>query len=138
MSLFIFILCRNVITHSLYCLFLDLVMISNLVFVEQMTRWMTLKNLLLEDALVCADLVHGAKDKQLKVKGPVKMPTKVLHITTSKSLCGEGIFIISSLFIIMVVVWFTCPFCSLLLILLFWMMFVLQLGLPQCSSMLLC
>ncbi|RZB47625.1 40S ribosomal protein S20 [Glycine soja] len=51
---------------------------------------MTLKNLLLEDALVCADLVHGAKDKQLKVKGPVKMPTKVLHITTSKSLCGEG------------------------------------------------
>lgn len=27
--------------------------------------------------LVCADLIKGAKDKQLKVKGPVRMPTKV-------------------------------------------------------------
>ncbi|GAB4818698.1 hypothetical protein N2152v2_005744 [Parachlorella kessleri] len=39
---------------------------------------------------VCADLIRGAKDKQLKVKGPVRMPTKVLHITTRKSPCGEG------------------------------------------------
>ncbi|MCO5589264.1 hypothetical protein L7F22_043230 [Adiantum nelumboides] len=39
---------------------------------------------------VCADLVRGAKDKKLKVKGPVRMPTKVLHITTRKSPCGEG------------------------------------------------
>ncbi|KAK4775454.1 hypothetical protein SAY87_023415 [Trapa incisa] len=39
---------------------------------------------------VCADLVHGAKTKDLKVKGPVRMPTKVLHITTRKSPCGEG------------------------------------------------
>ncbi|KAK1559524.1 hypothetical protein Q3G72_015365 [Acer saccharum] len=39
---------------------------------------------------VCADLVRGAKDKSLKVKGPVRMPTKVLHITTRKSPCGEG------------------------------------------------
>lgn len=39
---------------------------------------------------VCADLVRGAKDKRLKVKGPVRMPTKVLHITTRKSPCGEG------------------------------------------------
>ncbi|XP_072956963.1 small ribosomal subunit protein uS10y-like [Typha angustifolia] len=39
---------------------------------------------------VCTDLVKGAKDKQLKVKGPVRMPTKVLHITTRKSPCGEG------------------------------------------------
>ena len=29
-------------------------------------------------------------DKGLKVKGPVRMPTKVLHITTRKSPCGEG------------------------------------------------
>ena len=39
---------------------------------------------------VCADLVKGAKDKSLTVKGPVRMPTKVLHITTRKSPCGEG------------------------------------------------
>ncbi|KAH7283007.1 hypothetical protein KP509_35G056300 [Ceratopteris richardii] len=39
---------------------------------------------------VCADLVRGAKDKRLKVKGPVRMPTKVLRITTRKSPCGEG------------------------------------------------
>lgn len=42
--------------------------------------------------IVCADLVRGAKDKRLRVKGPVRMPTKVLHITTRKSPCGEGIF----------------------------------------------
>lgn len=41
---------------------------------------------------VCADLVRGAKDKRLRVKGPVRMPTKVLHITTRKSPCGEGTF----------------------------------------------
>ncbi|WVZ08166.1 hypothetical protein V8G54_021512 [Vigna mungo] len=40
--------------------------------------------------LVCSDLVRGAKDKRLRVKGPVRMPTKVLHITTRKSPCGEG------------------------------------------------
>ncbi|MED6161946.1 40S ribosomal protein S20-2, partial [Stylosanthes scabra] len=39
---------------------------------------------------VCSDLVRGAKDKRLRVKGPVRMPTKVLHITTRKSPCGEG------------------------------------------------
>eukprot|EP00897_Mesotaenium_endlicherianum_P007558 jgi/Mesen1/6830/ME000350S05936 len=39
---------------------------------------------------VCADLVEGAKKRSLKVKGPVRMPTKVLHITTRKSPCGEG------------------------------------------------
>ncbi|KAF2311745.1 hypothetical protein GH714_026482 [Hevea brasiliensis] len=39
---------------------------------------------------ICADLVRGAKDKRLRVKGPVRMPTKVLHITTRKSPCGEG------------------------------------------------
>ncbi|WCJ27259.1 40S ribosomal protein S20 [Euphorbia peplus] len=39
---------------------------------------------------VCADLVRGAKDKKLRVKGPVRIPTKVLLITTRKSPCGEG------------------------------------------------
>ncbi len=37
-----------------------------------------------------ADLISGAKDKHLKVKGPVRLPTKVLHITTRKSPAGEG------------------------------------------------
>ncbi|MCE2196855.1 hypothetical protein GQ599_10000, partial [Streptococcus thermophilus] len=39
---------------------------------------------------VCSELVRGAKDKQLKVKGPVRMPTKTLRITTRKTPCGEG------------------------------------------------
>jgi len=39
---------------------------------------------------VCADLIRGAKDKRLKVKGPVRLPTKYLRITTRKSPCGEG------------------------------------------------
>ncbi|KAL7752796.1 40S ribosomal protein S20 [Sorochytrium milnesiophthora] len=39
---------------------------------------------------VCADLVGRAKDKQLKVKGPVRMPTKFLRITVRKSPCGNG------------------------------------------------
>ncbi|CAM6103871.1 unnamed protein product [Calypogeia fissa] len=38
---------------------------------------------------VCADLIKGAKDKRLKVKGPVRMPTKVLRITTRKPPCGS-------------------------------------------------
>lgn len=39
---------------------------------------------------MCADLKRGAKDKDLKVKGPVRLPTKKLRITTRKSPCGEG------------------------------------------------
>ncbi|KAL1923957.1 40S ribosomal protein uS10 [Calcarisporiella thermophila] len=39
---------------------------------------------------VCSDLVLRAKDKDLRVKGPVRLPTKVLRITTRKSPCGEG------------------------------------------------
>jgi len=40
--------------------------------------------------LVCADLIARAKDKDLKVKGPVRLPTKTLKITTRKTPCGEG------------------------------------------------
>ncbi|EAU85982.1 40s ribosomal protein s20 [Coprinopsis cinerea okayama7 len=36
------------------------------------------------------DLINRAKDKQLRVKGPVRLPTKVLRITTRKTPCGEG------------------------------------------------
>ncbi|KAJ2709415.1 40S ribosomal protein S20 [Coemansia spiralis] len=39
---------------------------------------------------VCSDLILRAKDKQLKVKGPVRMPTKRLSITTRKTPNGEG------------------------------------------------
>ncbi|XP_033031358.1 40S ribosomal protein S20-like [Trachypithecus francoisi] len=39
---------------------------------------------------VCADLIRGAKEKYLEVKGPVRMPTKTLRITTRKTPCGEG------------------------------------------------
>ncbi|XP_006888560.1 PREDICTED: 40S ribosomal protein S20-like [Elephantulus edwardii] len=39
---------------------------------------------------VCADLIRGAKEKNLKVMGPVRMPTKTLRITTRKTPCGEG------------------------------------------------
>ncbi|KAH8981617.1 40S ribosomal protein S20 [Lactarius hatsudake] len=35
------------------------------------------------------DLINRAKDKQ-RVKGPVRLPTKVLKITTRKTPCGEG------------------------------------------------
>ncbi|KAJ1754659.1 40S ribosomal protein S20, partial [Coemansia sp. RSA 1591] len=39
---------------------------------------------------VCSDLILRAKDKQLRVKGPVRMPTKHLAITTRKTPNGEG------------------------------------------------
>lgn len=56
---------------------------------------------------VSVDLINRAKDKQLRVKGPVRLPTKVLKITTRKTVgaweavkdylipkfiqpCGEG------------------------------------------------
>ena len=45
--------------------------------------------------IVCTDLVRGATDKLLRVKGPMRIPTKVLHITTRESPCGVGIFSIS-------------------------------------------
>ena len=40
----------------------------------------------------CSDLKRGAEDKGLKGKiaGPVRLPTKVLHITSRKTPCGEG------------------------------------------------
>lgn len=39
---------------------------------------------------VCADLIKRGKEQDLKVYGPVRMPTKVLRITTRKTPCGEG------------------------------------------------
>ncbi|EEA06163.1 40s ribosomal protein S20, putative [Cryptosporidium muris RN66] len=39
---------------------------------------------------VCSDLIQNAKQKDLRVTGPVRMPVKTLRITTRKSPCGEG------------------------------------------------
>ncbi|XP_054944823.1 40S ribosomal protein S20-like [Physeter macrocephalus] len=39
---------------------------------------------------VCANLIRGAKKNNLKVKGPVRMPTKPLRTTARKTPCGEG------------------------------------------------
>jgi hypothetical protein len=37
------------------------------------------------DVSVCADLISRAKDRELRVKGPVRLPTKVLKHTTRKT-----------------------------------------------------
>lgn len=39
---------------------------------------------------VCTELIDRAKGKDLTVKGPVRLPTKNLKITTRKTPCGEG------------------------------------------------
>ncbi len=39
---------------------------------------------------VCSELIKGAKGKNLKVKGPVRLPTKVLKVTTRKGPSGQG------------------------------------------------
>ena len=39
---------------------------------------------------VCSELIERAKAKDLRAKGPVRLPTKTLKITTRKTPCGEG------------------------------------------------
>ena len=39
---------------------------------------------------VCQELIERAKTKDLRVKGPVRLPTKNLRVTTRKTPCGEG------------------------------------------------
>ncbi|KAL3900111.1 MAG: hypothetical protein SGARI_006316 [Bacillariaceae sp.] len=39
---------------------------------------------------VCADLKKASLDKKLHVSGPVRLPTKILRITTRKAPSGEG------------------------------------------------
>jgi small subunit ribosomal protein S20e len=39
---------------------------------------------------VCSELIERAKTKELRVKGPVRLPTKNLKISTRKTPCGEG------------------------------------------------
>ena len=38
----------------------------------------------------CSDLLLGARSKSLTAKGPIRMPTKTLRITTRKTPNGEG------------------------------------------------
>uniref|UniRef100_A0A3B0MXK5 Small ribosomal subunit protein uS10 n=1 Tax=Theileria annulata TaxID=5874 RepID=A0A3B0MXK5_THEAN len=38
----------------------------------------------------CRDIINGAKEKNLRVIGPVRMPVRKLKLTTRKSPCGEG------------------------------------------------
>ena len=51
---------------------------------------------------VCQDLIRGAKDKELKVKGPVRMPTKILRITTRKTPCGKDSLVVLLDIIVMI------------------------------------
>ncbi|KAG7284791.1 40S ribosomal protein S20 [Staphylotrichum longicolle] len=39
---------------------------------------------------VCQELIERAKNKDLRAKGPVRLPTKTLKIMTRKTPCGEG------------------------------------------------
>jgi len=39
---------------------------------------------------VCTELIERARSKDLSVKGPVRLPTKNLKVTTRKTPCGEG------------------------------------------------
>lgn len=38
----------------------------------------------------CAEIKKSALDKQIKVSGPIRLPTRTLKITVRKSPCGEG------------------------------------------------
>lgn len=42
------------------------------------------------DPAVCALLKKRAVEYKLRVSGPVRLPTKILKITTRKTPCGEG------------------------------------------------
>ena len=39
---------------------------------------------------LCNDIKEKGKKKGIQVKGPVRIPTKTLRITTRKTPCGEG------------------------------------------------
>merc|ERR1712230_195723 len=39
---------------------------------------------------VCQNFIENARKKEIEVKGPVRMPTKILRITTRKTPNGEG------------------------------------------------
>mmetsp|Transcript_49016 Transcript_49016/g.98237 ORF Transcript_49016/g.98237 Transcript_49016/m.98237 type:complete len:168 (+) Transcript_49016:1060-1563(+) len=39
---------------------------------------------------ICESIVKGCKGKKLIIKGPRRIPTKILTVSTRKSPCGEG------------------------------------------------
>nr|UXY87238.1 40S ribosomal protein S20 [Cryptomonas sp.] len=39
---------------------------------------------------ICNNIIKSSRDKNLKVNGPIRLPTKSLVVTTRKSPCGEG------------------------------------------------
>ncbi|TQS33555.1 hypothetical protein Golomagni_06096 [Golovinomyces magnicellulatus] len=39
---------------------------------------------------VCSEIIDRSKSKDLRFKGPVRLPTKTLKVTTRKTPCGEG------------------------------------------------
>nr|UXY88228.1 40S ribosomal protein S20 [Cryptomonas curvata] len=39
---------------------------------------------------ICQNIINSSKNKNLKVIGPKRIPTKSLVVTTRKSPCGEG------------------------------------------------
>lgn len=39
---------------------------------------------------VCTEIIERAKSKDLRIKGPVRLPTQTLKVTTRKTPCGEG------------------------------------------------
>lgn len=38
----------------------------------------------------CSVIISNAKENEFSTRGPIRIPTKRLHITTRKSPCGEG------------------------------------------------
>ena len=40
--------------------------------------------------VACRDVISQAGKKSVQVRGPARMPTKTLRITTRKTPCGEG------------------------------------------------
>ena len=38
----------------------------------------------------CNEIVSRSKNRNFEVKGPVRIPTKILRVTVRKSPCGEG------------------------------------------------
>ena len=39
---------------------------------------------------VCSELLNRSKEQQIRIRGPVRLPTRTLKITTRKTPCGNG------------------------------------------------
>ena len=63
---------------------------SNSIFSSMNSFFLVYSLFVILPHLVCADLIRSAKEEHLRVKGPIRMPTKILKITMRKTPCGEG------------------------------------------------